>query len=530
MRCVSKLPWQLWPQCRGIAFESAAALRHACRSNTWAAPTTGEAPGFVQANLVILPGKYAEQFRDFCVKNAAPCPLLEHTGPGSFEPRLAPGADIRTDLPKHGFLLGCSFTWEDLLAEAELTPRHVQERRNVPMFNTSITLRSAGPFKGHMVVSMRPYREEDVPKVATITGEYPAAHGPPVQIGHPSRIGIEDLAVPDYAELRHENTHLEAICDLRRDMCDNLDQDGEVPVFWACGVTPQNALKNARLPLVITHAPGHMFVCDVRNHELKDWPVPGEWLPAEETASSETVQIGTRLLKPCTRVRAATAMESPASEPLQFVGACQVQLPLAMQNAVKADHDKRTVVVRTASPLPQAAVVEQKVVLEDNSVALPARWTRCQTTCSALTAGTATCRILPFADTVVESGIRWLLPLRTAEIIPQFRSSGETPWWLSAGQCTSCPPTGSAGGSQSDTLTSTNNVTTTIEVTHSLATTTSLAAVVPSARWRSSNTATIQAIFVHPLPGGYRLCDCNIMYECGIQGSSVSHVVVSQPR
>ncbi|CAK9052185.1 unnamed protein product, partial [Durusdinium trenchii] len=216
------------------------------------------------------------------VKNAAPCPLLEHTGPGSFEPRLAPGADIRTDLPKyhvwregvmveerqdvvdlcgndmHGFLLGCSFTWEDLLAEAELTPRHVQERRNVPMFNTSITLRSAGPFKGHMVVSMRPYREEDVPKVATITGEYPAAHGPPVQIGHPSRIGIEDLAVPDYGDP----------VSLR---------DGEVPVFWACGVTPQNALKNARLPLVITHAPGHMFVCDVRNHELKDWPVPGEW-------------------------------------------------------------------------------------------------------------------------------------------------------------------------------------------------------------------------------------------------------------
>lgn len=204
-------------RCRGISFKSAAELRRACRSNTWTGPTAGEAPGYVQANLVILPGKYAEQFRDFCVKNAAPCPLLEHTGPGSFEPKhLAPGADLRTDLPKyhvwregkmveerqevlglceddmHGFLLGCSFTWEDLLAEAYLTPRHVEEGRNVPMFDSSIELRSAGPFQGHMVVSMRPYRKEDAEKVCAITGEFPAAHGPPVQIGQPAEIGVKD--------------------------------------------------------------------------------------------------------------------------------------------------------------------------------------------------------------------------------------------------------------------------------------------------------------------------------------------------
>lgn len=270
-------------RCRGISFKSAAELRRACRSNTWTGPTAGEAPGYVQANLVILPGKYAEQFRDFCVKNAAPCPLLEHTGPGSFEPKhLAPGADLRTDLPKyhvwregimveerqevlglceddmHGFLLGCSFTWEDLLAEAYLTPRHVEEGRNVPMFDSSIELRSAGPFQGHMVVSMRPYRKEDAEKVCAITGEFPAAHGPPVQIGQPAEIGVKDLMRPDYGEAVSF-------------------KDGEVPLFWACGVTPQNALKQAKLPLVITHAPGHMLVGDIRNDELKDWQVPGVW-------------------------------------------------------------------------------------------------------------------------------------------------------------------------------------------------------------------------------------------------------------
>jgi len=158
----------------------------------------------------------------------------------------------------HGFLLGCSFTWEDLLAEAQLTPRHVEERRNVPMFNTSIKLRSAGPFQGHMVVSMRPYKQEDMQKVSDITGEFPAAHGPPVQFGQPLEIGIQDLMRPDYGEAVSL-------------------KDGEVPLFWACGVTPQNALKQAKLPLVITHAPGHMFVGDIRNDELKKWPVPGVW-------------------------------------------------------------------------------------------------------------------------------------------------------------------------------------------------------------------------------------------------------------
>ncbi|CAE8593492.1 unnamed protein product [Polarella glacialis] len=255
----------------------------ACRSGSFAFPTAGHAAGHVQANLVILPKSYADDFRRFCANNAAACPLLEFTEPGIFEAvKLAPGSDLRKDLPKyhvwkHGlmveertdvtdlwqddmqaFLLGCSFTWEDLLGAVQLTPRHVQENRNVPMFNTNIKLKGAGPFQGHMVVSMRPYKPGEVGRVADITGEYPAAHGRPVQIGEPAAIGINDVRTPDYGQ-------------------SVTVQEGEVPVFWACGVTPQNALRNAKLPLVITHAPGHMLVADTLNEELKSWRVPGVW-------------------------------------------------------------------------------------------------------------------------------------------------------------------------------------------------------------------------------------------------------------
>mmetsp|Transcript_124853 Transcript_124853/g.388663 ORF Transcript_124853/g.388663 Transcript_124853/m.388663 type:complete len:184 (-) Transcript_124853:26-577(-) len=156
------------------------------------------------------------------------------------------------------FLLGCSFTWEDVLAAAQLCPRHMEEGRNVPMFDTSIRLKGAGPFQGNMVVSMRPYLPEAVEKVSEITGAYPAAHGSPVQVGDPTAIGIEDCLSPNYGEA----------VSLR---------EGEVPVFWACGVTPQNALRNAKLPLVITHAPGHMFVADASNEDLRAWEVPGRW-------------------------------------------------------------------------------------------------------------------------------------------------------------------------------------------------------------------------------------------------------------
>lgn len=263
--------------------ETAQALRSACRSGAFSGPTPGHAPGYVQANLVILPTEYAQNFKEFCRNNAAACPLLEVTEPGVFEAvNLAPGSDLRTDLPKyhvwrHGemteerfditdlctdnmqaFLLGCSFTWEDVLVDANLTPRHVEEARNVPMYNTNIKLKGSGPFQGNMVVSMRPYTSQDAFKVADITGAYPAAHGRPVQIDSPEEIGVANCMSPDYGD---------AV---------TMHPD-EVPMFWACGVTPQNALTNAKLPLAITHAPGHMFLGDVQNEELKTWSVPGKW-------------------------------------------------------------------------------------------------------------------------------------------------------------------------------------------------------------------------------------------------------------
>jgi len=266
-----------------VFFSSGVALRDACRQGAFTCTTAGHAPGCVQANLVMLPREYCEDFRAFCANNAAPCPLLEMTQPGVCETtKLAPGADLCTDLPRYhvwrfgemveerldvadlwqhdmqAFLLGCSFTWEDVLAAANLTPRHVEEGRIVPMFDTRIALKGSGPFQGNMVVSMRPYLAEDVERVTDITGAYPAAHGAPVQVADPASIGVSDDLKPDYGDP----------VTVRKD---------EVPVFWACGVTPQNAIRNAKLPLVITHAPGHMFVGDVSNEELKSWVVPGEW-------------------------------------------------------------------------------------------------------------------------------------------------------------------------------------------------------------------------------------------------------------
>jgi len=263
--------------------QSPASLRLACRSGEFQGQTAGQAPGFVQANLVILPRQHAKDFEDFCAANAAPCPLLEVTPPGVYEAkRLAPGSDLRRDLPRYriweagelreeredivdlwtedmqAFLLGCSFSWEDLLTSAGLTPRHIEDGRNVPMYNTDIDLRACGPFAGKMVVSMRPYKPQDVARVTEVTAAYPAAHGPPLHVGEPSDIGVLDCAIPDYGESVRIET-------------------GETPVFWACGVTPANALRSARLPLAITHAPGHMFVADVTNEELKAWTVPGEW-------------------------------------------------------------------------------------------------------------------------------------------------------------------------------------------------------------------------------------------------------------
>jgi uncharacterized protein YcsI (UPF0317 family) len=244
-------------------------VRAAARSGKLAGPTAGMARGFVQANLVILPQTAARDFAAFCRLNDRPCPLLEETAPGNPEPfRSAPGADLRSDVPRyrvfdHGvpraeepadvrslwradfvaFLLGCSFTFETALEAAGLPVRHIHQRRNVPMYRTSIACQPAGRFAGPLVVSMRPYRIEQIEQVIEVTGRYPAMHGAPLHVGDPAALGIADLARPDFGD---------AV----------TIEEGEIPVFWACGVTPQLALAAAAPEIAITHSPGCMFVTD----------------------------------------------------------------------------------------------------------------------------------------------------------------------------------------------------------------------------------------------------------------------------
>ena len=249
-------------------------FRSKCRSGEFTSVTTGHCLSFVQANLVILPSEYAYEFLVFCQRNPKPCPLLEVTDIGSAEAKvMAPGSDLRTDLPKYRvvtngvteeettdirsvwtdqmvcFLLGCSFAFEGELLAAGLRVRHIDEGKNVPMYITNIPCRPSGRFTGQLVVSMRPYTPSEAQQAATITAKFPGVHGAPVHIGDPAAIGIRDVSVVDFGE---------AV----------TVKEGEVPVFWACGVTPLVALRNAKVPLAITHSPGHMFIADKLNYEL----------------------------------------------------------------------------------------------------------------------------------------------------------------------------------------------------------------------------------------------------------------------
>jgi uncharacterized protein YcsI (UPF0317 family) len=236
-------------------------------------PTPGLARGFAQANVVIVPRELAFDFLLFCQRNPKPCPLLDVTEPGVSEPHhSAPGADLRTDLPRYcvyqrgeliaeptdvrswwrddlvSFLLGCSFTFEYALLQAGLPVRHLEKGSNVPMYRTTIPCKPAGLFRGPMVVSMRPMKPAEAIRAIQICSRFPNAHGAPVHIGDPVAIGIERLERPDFGDAVE-------IC------------KDEIPVFWACGVTPQAIAIEARLPLLITHKPGHMFVTDLRDCE-----------------------------------------------------------------------------------------------------------------------------------------------------------------------------------------------------------------------------------------------------------------------
>jgi uncharacterized protein YcsI (UPF0317 family) len=249
-------------------------IRQSIRQGRYRGGTAGLAPGHVQANLVVLPRAQAYDFLVFCQRNPRPCPLIEVTDPGNPEPSgVAPGADLRTDVPKYriyregrleaevsditgqwredfvAFLLGCSFTFESALLGSGVPVRHLEEGRIVPMYRTSIACRPAGIFSGPTVVSMRPIPRPLIARAVTVTARYPMAHGAPVHVGQPGQIGIADVQKPDWGD---PPTLLE----------------GEEPVFWACGVTPQAVALQARPPLAITHAPGHMFITDLPDYAL----------------------------------------------------------------------------------------------------------------------------------------------------------------------------------------------------------------------------------------------------------------------
>jgi uncharacterized protein YcsI (UPF0317 family) len=249
-------------------------VRAMIRKGQWKKPTAGIAPGYAQANLIVLPQRYAFDFLLFCQRNPKPCPLLEVLDPGRFKTSvLSSDADIRTDLPLYNvyrkgklekvvagikdlwqedfitFLIGCSYSFEEALIRTKVPVRHIEEGRNVPMYRTNMPCKSAGIFTGTLVVTMRPMPPDRIVPAVRITSRYSSVHGGPVHIGDPAAIGIRNIKRPDFGE---------AV----------TIKKGEVPLFWACGVTPQVAVMNAKPDICIAHAPGHMFITDVLNEEL----------------------------------------------------------------------------------------------------------------------------------------------------------------------------------------------------------------------------------------------------------------------
>lgn len=245
----------------------AAQLRSSFRAGE-VRPTAGLAPGRAQANLIAVPQDWAFDMLLYGQRNPRPCPVLDVSDPGSFGTPLAPGADLRTDLPLYrvwrdgelveetpdassywrddlvAFLIGCSFSFEAALMAAGIEVRHIALGRNVPMYRTNVACRPAGRLHGEMVVSMRPVPAGQVALAATISSRFPAVHGAPVHVGSPSDLGIASLSAPDFGDPVPLS-------------------DGELPVFWACGVTPQVAVMASGVPYAITHSPGHMLITDV---------------------------------------------------------------------------------------------------------------------------------------------------------------------------------------------------------------------------------------------------------------------------
>ncbi|AGX44057.1 putative hydro-lyase [Clostridium saccharobutylicum] len=252
-----------------------AEVRRLIREGEITGPTSGMCAGYAQANLVILPKDLAYDFLLFTQRNQKSCPILEVSDMGSRSLKyIANNVDIAKDIPKYrvyedgiltgeytsvehlwrdnfvSFLIGCSFSFESELLEAGISIRHIEENCNVPMFKTNIECEPAGIFNGKMVVSMRPIPYDQIVKSVMVTGTMPKVHGAPIHIGDPSVIGISDVTKPDFG--------------------DSVQiKEGEVPVFWPCGVTPQSVVMNVKPKIVITHSPGHMLITDVKNVDLK---------------------------------------------------------------------------------------------------------------------------------------------------------------------------------------------------------------------------------------------------------------------
>ena len=241
-------------------------------------PTAGMCRGYAQANLIILPPEYAADFEEFAKLNPFPCPVLEVIkGEQPLTYDMGEGGNICSDIPRYriyrdgvwdgetltdvteywkqgyvGFLIGCSFSFEEALMREGIEVRHIAQGRNVPMYKVGIQTVKAGPFEGPMVCSMRPMTPENAQKAYDITVKMPNVHGAPVHMGPAEGVGVKDVMKPDYG--------------------DAVDiYEGEIPVFWPCGVTPQAAVENAKPPIAITHAPGHMFITDIINSELNDF-------------------------------------------------------------------------------------------------------------------------------------------------------------------------------------------------------------------------------------------------------------------
>ena len=253
-----------------------AQMRRAIRQGKYQGPTAGLCMGFAQCNLIALPKSLAYDFLLFAQRNSRACPVLEVSDAGSRRLEwLAQDLDLARDFPRYrlyengeltgeytdaealwrpdlvSFLIGCSFSFEGALLEAGLPVRHIEQGRNVPMYRTNLPCRPAGVFHGNMVVSMRPMTPAQAIRAANVTAAMPRVHGAPIHWGDPAAIGIQEIDRPDYG--------------------DAVDQKpGEIPVFWPCGVTPQNVVTQAKPPFASTHSPGHMLITDIPNSELKD--------------------------------------------------------------------------------------------------------------------------------------------------------------------------------------------------------------------------------------------------------------------